>query len=83
MTTPLLPAPTPAISRGLSQHSGNKKRWVSLPIQFNREKKTMNTVFNLKNDPESIVFNTHDVFGLLTLIIRTIVTAQTGLVDAK
>ena len=22
----------------------------------------MNTVFNLKNDPESIIFNTHDVF---------------------
>ena len=27
----------------------------------------MNTVFNLKNDPESIVFNTHDVFWAANL----------------
>ena len=27
----------------------------------------MNTVFKLKNDPDSIIFNTHDVFWAVNL----------------
>jgi hypothetical protein len=37
------------------------------PVQ--QGEKTMNTAFNIKNDPESLVFNNHDVFWTVNLNI--------------